>query len=579
MHGEIGMDNLKQTITIAFFLATFFCLPNLGCSQTKSNISSVQNFVNLVKDAQTKSDAKDWKAAAELWNQVVQNNPVEVKFWQKLGEAQFNAKNYREAIPAFQKASELVVWSPQIRPFEYEIARCYALLGDTEQALLSLEKSFQLGFRYFAEAREDSAFVSLRNDARFQRLTNSLNTSRMSRDEGWRYDLQVLTNEVRRRAVSPYRLATKEKFEAETNRIYESIPRLTDIQIIIEFMKLMVLVGDGHTNIYGFWETPELRQTISIEWFAFQEGIFITAANVKYEDLLGAQVLKIGGKEIDEVLKLIDPLCHRDNQMSPRVLGLMRMRHPAILQGLGIIKDVKKVPLTIRDKQGKIREIELPTDSQMPSRRLWDGIPPDWKTFHQSEKIPLYLKDVFKPYWFEYLPDPKTVYFQFNQVRNTEKEDFATFCTRLFKFINETEVEKLVIDLRWNNGGNSQLLPPLIQGIVRNEKINQKGKFFVITGRRTFSAAQIAATLLERNTKAIFVGEPTGSSPNFIGEETTFELPYSKLNASVSDLYWQNSVNTDHRTWIAPLIYMPPTFADYMTNRDSALESILNYQP
>jgi hypothetical protein len=33
--------------------------------------------------------------------------------------------------------------------------------------------------------------------------------------------------------------------------------------------------------------------------------------------------------------------------------------------------------------------------------------------------------------------------------------------------------------------------------------------------------------------------------------------------ASVSDLYWQSSWPDDHRPWIAPLLYTPPTFAAF----------------
>ncbi|HNC44260.1 MAG TPA: hypothetical protein PLU80_08840, partial [Acidobacteriota bacterium] len=112
---------------------------------------------------------------------------------------------------------------------------------------------------------------------------------------------------------------------------------------------------------------------------------------------------------------------------------------------------------------------------------------------------------------------------------------------------------------------------------IRAEKISRYGQLFVIVGRRTFSAAQNAATLIERNTSAIFVGEPTGSSPNFIGEEIPFELPYSKLMANVSDLYWQSSWPFDYRTWIAPVLYTPPSFELYRTHRDPALEAISTF--
>ena len=82
---------------------------------------------------------------------------------------------------------------------------------------------------------------------------------------------------------------------------------------------------------------------------------------------------------------------------------------------------------------------------------------------------------------------------------------------------------------------------------------------------------------LERFTPIIFIGEPTGSSPNFIGEDNPFELPYSKLMANVSDLSWQCSWPTDYREWFSPFIYVPPTFKDFAENKDPVLDLILNY--
>jgi hypothetical protein len=100
---------------------------------------------------------------------------------------------------------------------------------------------------------------------------------------------------------------------------------------------------------------------------------------------------------------------------------------------------------------------------------------------------------------------------------------------------------------------------------------------FVIIGRRTYSAAQIGATQIEQHTSAIFVGEPTGSSPNFVGEDVATQLPYSKLMFSVSDRYWQNSAPDDYRQWITPEIYIPLRIKALKENRDEALEVILKY--
>ena len=91
-------------------------------------------------------------------------------------------------------------------------------------------------------------------------------------------------------------------------------------------------------------------------------------------------------------------------------------------------------------------------------------------------------------------------------------------------------------------------LPDVAPSSDRLPLINRRGALFVIIGRLTFSAAQNTVTAIDRETSAIFVGEPTGSRPNFIGESIYFELPYSKVRANAADLFWQTSWPWDHRT-------------------------------
>jgi len=134
---------------------------------------------------------------------------------------------------------------------------------------------------------------------------------------------------------------------------------------------------------------------------------------------------------------------------------------------------------------------------------------------------------------------------------------------------------RLVIDLRWNGGGNTFLSQALLHHLIRNPQISRRGALYVIVGRLTFSAAQNTATAIGRETEPIFVGEPTGSRPNFTGETIPFELPYSKLRANAGDLFWQTSWPEDHRTWIAPDIYAPPTFEAFRRNDDPAMDAIL----
>lgn len=99
-------------------------------------------------------------------------------------------------------------------------------------------------------------------------------------------------------------------------------------------------------------------------------------------------------------------------------------------------------------------------------------------------------------------------------------------------------------------------------------------RIWILAGRHTFSAAQNFVNYVERFTNAIFVGEPTGSSPNFTGENAEVVLPFSHLVAEISNENHWSAFWEDQRPWIAPSIPVPPAAADYFSNRDAALEAI-----
>lgn len=241
-----------------------------------------------------------------------------------------------------------------------------------------------------------------------------------------------------------------------------------------------------------------------------------------------------------------------------------------LLSGDGQEHTVSVIPMPIRAPE--YPDLEWPHQPLTPRPRGWVCLPevPD------GGALPLYLRNTELPYWFEHLAEHRVLFLQCNEVRDHPVETFADFCDRAFDYIDHHDVERLVLDLRWNGGGNTFLSQTLLRHLVGSQKINVWGNLFVIIGRATFSAAQNTATAIERHTKAIFVGEPTGSRPNFIGESVPFELLFSKTRVNVSDLYWQTSWPSDRRPWIPPEVYAPPGFATYREGRDPALEAILS---
>jgi hypothetical protein len=537
------------------------------------------SFPDTLRQAREASQAKQWPEAIALWEKVTKENPVTGDFWLALAHARYEAQGYRGAITAYEQTMSLGVNGLRAN-IPYEIARCHARLGESDAALEWFEKAMKRGYRDLENAQHDPDLKSLHDNAKFRELTAMVDPAKMSRDEGWRFDLRLMAREIERRGYAPFRQISPEEFNKRVVTLDAAIPKLGDMQIVIEMMKLTAAVGDGHTMIYGFFERPEFLQNVPVEFAFFEEGLFIVAADSRFSDLLGAQVIRFGDRSVEDVLLALDPIISRDNPMAPRVMGPMRMRNLPLLAGLGLIPAPEHIALTVRDLSGKLRTVRLSADSDIPSRKLWDGYPKNWMRFVDTlpGPLPLCLRNPYQDYWFEYLAGPKTVYLQWNHVHSDPAEPIDKFFDRVAKFVQEHPVDKLVLDMRWNNGGDTGLVPAVLASLIRDVKIDQPGKLFVITGHRTFSAAQNAATMIARFTPAVFVGVPTGSSPNFIGEDVALQLPYSKLMVSISDLYWQSSWPTDYRVWIPPVIYSPPRFAEYRQNHDGALDAILNYR-
>jgi tetratricopeptide (TPR) repeat protein len=163
-------------------------------------------------------------------------------------------------------------------------------------------------------------------------------------------------------------------------------------------------------------------------------------------------------------------------------------------------------------------------------------------------------------------------------VQDKQDETVAAFYRRVFEFVAANPVEKFVLDLRNNDGGNNGLNRQVVIDIIKS-KIDERGKLFVITGRATFSAAQNFVNELEKYTKAIFVGEPTAAHPNHYGDATPISLPNSKLAVRVSTIYWQDVDPRDARRWTAPEIAAEPNSSDYREGRDPALQAVFDYVP
>ena len=545
------------------FLTVFLTSFGLADS-TGSSIENSTRYAKLRSEINLSTDLLKSKPALE---EAIKLYKLDGDIWWQLAQARLRAKEYDPAIEAYQEALKLGAFGNKFRAAAmYDMACAYSLKGDKERGFEWLRKSLDAGFRDLQHVRTDADLDALHSDRRWEEVAATKDVSKMSRDEAWRYDLWLLNREVARIHFNAYSKFTKAETEAWVKKLDHDIPKMSDNEIKVAFMKYMRRLGDGHSSIRMSHAAPPSTLPIQLYWF--DEGMYVISADPSQKDLLGAKVVKVAGQPLDQVIAKLDEVISQDNSQDVKSLSPRYLTIPALLNGLGLSTAQDETVLDIVGADGKSRTVTLKAGAN-PTQEGWVNVRDT-----SPDASPLYLKNRNKAYWFEPLPGMKAVYMQYNAVRNESDEDTAKFSDRLMDYIDKNDVQRLIVDVRWNGGGNSFLNRPIVNSIIGCKKINQPGHLFIITGRQTFSAAQNFTTDLDRALSPIFVGEPTGSSPNFVGETIRFALPYCKMEGSISDLYWQRSWPMDHRTWIAPDLPASPSFDLFKANRDPAMEVI-----
>jgi tetratricopeptide (TPR) repeat protein len=390
-----------------------------------------------------------------------------------------------------------------------------------------------------------------------------------------------MAREMEARHRNLFHTTTRGQFEGAVSKLHERIPTLARHQIIVELARIAASVGDGHTNVAPTRDPKIGFRTLPFKLYLFKDGLFVRAAGRGHAELLGARVVKIGDAKDEEAVARAREIVGRDNEMDVKFFAPLLLAMPEVLQALGLSESTEAARFTF-EKSGRQQTLTLkpsgPAELLPPDTDL-SWLPKEgWVDMRDGAREPLWLRDPKNKFWFEQLPDSKNVYVQINEVNDKPDESLAAFSERLLAFVEANPVEKLVLDLRLNRGGNNMLLRPLVVGLIKS-KVNRRGRLFTIIGRSTWSAAQFLLNQLEEYTDVLFVGEPSGSKGNHYGDSRRITLPNSQLTVRVSVYYWQDWAPWDARPWTAPHIAAELSSEDYRAGHDPALKAILAYVP
>jgi hypothetical protein len=343
-------------------------------------------------------------------------------------------------------------------------------------------------------------------------------------------------------------------------------------ELLVELMRLAALPGvrDGHGGIFPL--DPEHARPLHLyplRLYRFPGG-FHVVAEVGQRGLVGARVVAIEGEPVDEVAARLRLLVPADNEWSVRARLAQWLVVAEVLHGAGVAETAEGATFEL-ELDGARREVEL---APVPAAR-WSAAFPDLFVQHVPQGLPrrdepAYLARRNEPSWTALLDGGRVAY----AALNVTLGDMFGLAERLRALAAPPGVERVVLDLRHNPGGDVYGYAPLLEAL-QSPELDRPGRLFVLVSRATFSAAQILCSELERTTDAVFVGEPTGGSPNLYGDPTPLRLPVTGWNVHGATVYWERSEPSDPRFTLEPDLRVPLTAADFFAGRDPVLQRAL----
>ena len=332
----------------------------------------------------------------------------------------------------------------------------------------------------------------------------------------WREDLHYFAEHAPLVHKNLFHSMTREQFDAAVKHLDERIPTLSRNQIVVEITRIVAMIGDGHT--YAELNQPPTNfRHYPLKLYWFSDGVYVLKGDKKYAAAVGGRIVKLGKVSGKDAYDAVSKVVPHDNEFQIRWMTPFYMSLAEMLDGLGLVDNLDAVPLTV-EKDGVQTTVILKPEAGDLSLDEF-VLPADWVDARDPvSPQPLWQKDPVNYYWFTYLADSRTLYVQFNAVLQKPDETIETFFKRVMAFADAHPVDHFVLDERLNGGGNNFLLRPIIHGFIRSDTVNQPGKLFTVIGRQTFSAAMNCVNRMNLNTNTLFVGEPTGSSPNQYGD-------------------------------------------------------------
>lgn len=402
--------------------------------------------------------------------------------------------------------------------------------------------------------------------------------------EGWRQDIGLYRQELPQRHINLFFRLSREAFNRELDLLEADLPNLSDLNAGLRLERITIGIGDDHTSIVLPRKlTDDLASLpLSVGWF--EDGIYVLSVQERFKAALGTHIVAVGDMPIDDAMAKFAPLISTANPMTVKHRAPRKFPILNYWQQVGLAKPNGSLKLTCSDLNRTPYTFEV---------KPLDGID-EFKSDAQEIKVKAKVCPTSQPtnpfFSITKYDDGKTLYAQYNRCLGREIEErqgkskeavanlpsIYEYFEHLLNELRSGEIEKLIFDLRWNSGGVSDPGSEFVDKLAKLKAINQRGKIFVLIGRRTFSSALLNAVDFKAHTQAILVGEPTSGNASHFGEIRSFELPHTHINVNFSTKYFRRDGGNEGA--LVPDIAAAQTFKDFVNGIDPAIEAALHYR-
>ncbi len=378
----------------------------------------------------------------------------------------------------------------------------------------------------------------------------------------WRADLAFLATELPLRHKNAFHALTRADWERRVREVDARLDALAPAASAVALAQLVAAVGDAHTGL-GLVGAPFDRfYPLQLTWF--DDGLFVTAVDELFEPLLATRVRRIGRRSIEEAVAAVCTTFAAENESWPRVQAPQRLAQPGLLAALGVTADAAAIPLVVEGPDGA--DLAVTIDGLGNGKWL---VAPD----PALVPVPLWQRRTREAYWFEPTGEGRALYCAYNRCAEDPARPMQAFMAELLAALARPGVERLVLDLRHNSGGNSAVLSAFLPQLAAHPRLAAPGTLRVLIGASTYSSGMMNAYQLRAEVHARLYGEPTGGKPNSYGELRSFTLPRSGLEVYHSTKYFR-PFETDAPA-VEPDVRVPLTSADHFAGVDPVLERAL----